>query len=224
MSYHDACSSLQTIMSSTKTLNCLPDELICSICHYLGPVPEFLKTTRAELGHATCQLFSSRFPIPNHLLPLRLVSKRLNRIATPYTWRIMDSDEKVTRKASATDNKRSRNSFHVLSFLSRKDIAPLIQVLQLDVVDYQIFYYETASPTSMDFIQKLLLSLHSLRAINISFLEMTWPLQLSFPGIGLLFLRITTCARTSTFDNDFPFNVRGVGPTKLQAYCTEWLG
>ena len=76
----------------------------------------------------------------------------------------------------------------------------------------------------MDFIQKLLLSLHSLRAINIAFLEMAGPLQLSFPGIGLLFLSITTCARTSTFDNDFPFNVRGVDPTKLQAYCTEWLG
>lgn len=50
-----------------------------------------LETKRAALGHTSGQLFSSRFPVAYHLLSLRLVSKRLYRIATPYTWETVDT-------------------------------------------------------------------------------------------------------------------------------------
>ena len=215
-------------MSSPKSFSSLSDEFLGNVCRYLVPVPDPTKATlpgqKNDSGYWTVvlrRLFSAhtRFPVASSLLSLRLVSKRLSKVATPYAWERVDL--KITKAASKSKAKPSRNSFSVLDFISsRSDIASYIKVLSLDLEGY-IANEEEYSPEVGIPIEKLVRSLSSLEAFNLCCAP-----HLSPEGVKVLLNKPTLrllqiSGGYGDEDQELQFKADEVDLTHLRAYCTN---
>lgn len=177
----------------------LPDETIALICQQCRQRPDsnsqdsldntiprrFQRvTSRSLFSHST----TSKLPVPADALALRLVSKRLCRIATPYAWETLDlvlseSDTAYPPcEGVVRTKKRSRSSFDILVFLAdNPEIASFIRVFRLDVspiftsrISSSVFGKETLDSSVKrhqcitNVIERFILSTRSLYAVHFS--------------------------------------------------------
>ncbi|KAL5504896.1 hypothetical protein ACEPAH_7559 [Sanghuangporus vaninii] len=139
----------------TSSLDALPDELVDCICRYTREIPALptYETRSTWFWEPSSRyLLEMRFPQASSVVALRLVCKRLNRVATPYLWETLDiqlrhqvvkdegclsrSNSKI-RRLDPSSIRRSRNSTHILEYVaSNPEIAAMVRVLCLRVSGY----------------------------------------------------------------------------------------
>lgn len=107
----------------------IPDETLDMIFQYAKERPYPWNGDRVEREGA---FFSETLPVPTTLLSLRLVSKRCFKIATRYTWEMVDVYVKHTDPYVEQLEIRCRKTFSIIEFfVSNPHLARLIRILKL---------------------------------------------------------------------------------------------
>ncbi|EJD08499.1 uncharacterized protein FOMMEDRAFT_151361 [Fomitiporia mediterranea MF3/22] len=182
-------------LTSTSYFDFLPDELIDYICRHARAVPAlpiYEKRSSWFWEPSSRYMLEMRFLPPTDHVALRLVSKRLNRIATPYIWETLDvqlshqveqaSYLRAAKSRGALGWKRSRKSVHILDYVaSHPDLASMVRILCLRVSGYTFTALARGEPENdlERCIERLLTATTGLTAFCIDKADLLTPLAVS---------------------------------------------